>query len=81
MGLLVLHAHDAHAVGALVLYEEGEGVVEFEEKLEVAQAHFDVVELDEELDQVVVVEYAELSHQDYVVHLRIGAVDRQYFPF
>ena len=70
-----MHAHDAHAVGALVLDEQGEGVVQFEEELEVTQAHLDVVELDEEFDQVVVVEYAELPHQDYVVHLGTGAVD------
>ena len=35
LGVLVLHAHDAHAVGALVLDEQGEGVVQFEEELEV----------------------------------------------
>ena len=75
MGVLVLHAHDAHAVGAFVLDEQGEGVVEFEEELEVAQAHLDVVELHEELYQVVVVEYAELPHQDYMVHLGTGVVD------
>ena len=71
-----MHAHDAHAVGALVLDEQGEGVVQFEEKLEVAQTHLDVVELHEELYQVVVIEYAELPHQDYVVHLGTGVVDQ-----
>lgn len=43
------------------------------------QTYFDVVELHKQLNQVVVVENAELTHQDHIVHL-LTLIASKYLP-
>ena len=45
-----MDVHDADAVGALVLDEQGEGVVQPQQQLQVAQAQLYIVQLHEQLD-------------------------------
>lgn len=58
-----MHAHDTDTVSTFVLDKKRKGIVQFHEKFKMSKTHFDVIELNKELNQIVVIENTELSHE------------------